>query len=261
VMLSQLKELYRYRDLLLSLAIRDIKVRYRQTLLGFAWAVAQPLAYMLIFTLVFSKFGQVSSDGTPYPLFSYTGLVPWTFFATALGLAVNSIAANMSLVKKIYFPREVFPIGAILGCFVDFLVASLLVVGLMVFYHVPVNSQLIWLPWLIALEIGFLIAASLLVSALNVFYRDIKYIVPLCVQLGLFVTPVIYSSSKVPAHWRDLYMLNPMAVVIDGVRRVILHGQPPEWQSLVTSTLFVGVLGVAAYLFFKRVEVKFADSI
>ncbi len=260
-MFTHLKELYRYRDLLVSLAVRDIKVRYRQTFLGFAWAVTQPLAYMLIFTLVFSKFGQVSSDGTPYPLFSYTGLVPWTFFATALGLSVNSIAANMNLVKKIYFPREVFPIGAIMGCFMDFLVASLLVVGLMVIYRVPANPHLLWLPWLIGLEVAFLIGISFVVSALNVFYRDIKYIVPLCVQLGMFITPVIYPVTNVPAHLRSWFILNPMAVIIDGIRRVVLLGQPPELGPLMCSTVGVAVLGLAGYSFFKRVEVKFADLI
>lgn len=260
-MLTHLRELYRYRDLLLSLALRDIKVRYRQTFLGFAWAITQPLAYMLIFTVVFANFGQVSSDGAPYPLFSYTGLVPWTFFATALGLAVNSVAANMNLVKKIYFPREVFPIGAILGCFVDFLVASLLLAGLMAVYRVPLNPAFVWLPWLVALEIAFLISISLLVSALNVFYRDIKYIVPLCVQLGLFVTPVIYPTSQVPAHIRQWYLLNPMAVVIDGVRNVVLHARAPEWQPLILSTVVVGALGLFSYGLFKRMEVKFADLI
>ena len=260
-MFTHLRELYRYRDLLLSLALRDIKVRYRQTLLGFAWAIAQPLAYMLIFTVVFSSFGKVSSDGTPYPLFSYTGLVPWTFFATGLGLAVNSVATNMNLIKKIYFPREVFPIGAVMGCFVDFLVAALLVVGLMAIYRVPANLQLVWLPWLIGLEVAFLIGISLLVSALNVFYRDIKYIVPLCIQLGLFVTPVIYSTSTVPAHLRGWYLLNPMAVVIDGIRQVVLHGQAPELGPLISSTVFVAVLGLGAYAFFKWAEVRFADVI
>src|SRR3989338_7239634 len=150
-MLSHLRELYRYRDLLVSLVQRDIKVRYRQTVLGVAWAILQPLAFMLIFTLIFAKFGKVSSDGTPYPLFSYTGLVPWTFFATTLSLAVNSIGANMSLVKKIFFPREVFPLGVILGCFVDFLIAFTLVAGLLLLYRVPVSPTLMWLPWLVAL--------------------------------------------------------------------------------------------------------------
>ncbi|MBI3997026.1 MAG: ABC transporter permease [Candidatus Omnitrophica bacterium] len=261
MLVAHLKELYHYRDLLTSLAWRDIQVRYRQTFLGFAWAIAQPLAYMLIFTVVFAGFGQVSSDGSPYPIFSYTGLVPWTFFATALGLSANSIAANMSLVKKIYFPREVFPLGAIMGCLVDFLVASLLVVGLMAIYRVPPKPQLLWLPWLIGLELGFLISLSLLVSAMNVFYRDIKYIVPLCVQLGMFVTPVIYPVSKVPEHLRAWYMLNPMAVVVDGVRRVVLYGQTPAMGPLLVSTIFVSLFGVAAYIFFKRVEVRFADLI
>ena len=260
-MWSHLRELYRYRDLLLSLAIRDIKVRYRQTLLGVVWALLQPLAFMCIFTLVFAKFGKVSSDGTPYPLFSYTGLVPWTFFSTGLGLSVNSLATNMNLVKKIYFPREVFPIGAVLGCFVDFLVASSLVAGLMALYRFPASLQLVWLPWLIGVEVAFLISIGLLVSAMNVFYRDVKYVVPLLTQLGLFITPVIYSVSKVPEHLQRWYMLNPMAVVIDGVRRVVLHGQPPPLAPLLIVTVFVLALSVVAYAYFKRVEVKFADLI
>ena len=260
-MWTHVKELYRFRDLLLTLALRDIKVRYRQTVLGMAWAVMQPLAFMAIFTLVFAKFGQMRSDGIPYPVFSYTGLVPWTFFATALGLAVNSIATNMGLVKKIYFPREVFPIGVILGCLMDFCIAAALVAVLMVIYHMPANVQLVWLPWLIGLEVVFLISLSLVVSALNVFYRDIKYIVPLFIQLGMFITPVIYSTTQVPGWLRRWYMLNPMAVVIDGIRRVVLHGQPPQLEPLLISTTFVTVLGLVAYAYFKHVEVRFADLI
>ena len=260
-MMNQLKELYRYRDLFVSLVQRDLTVRYRQTLLGIAWAILQPLALMLIFTLVFSRFGKVSSDGLPYPVFSYSGLVPWTFFATGLSLAANSLSANINLVKKIYFPREIFPLAAITGCFMDLLIAGSLVAGLLAWYRIPVGPQLVWLPWLIAVEVGFLASVALLVSALNVFYRDVKYVVPLLVQLGLFVTPVIYSPSMVPAHLRPFYMLNPMAVVIDGVRRVVLHGQPPELGPLLVSTALVSALGVFAYSFFKRVEVKFADLI
>ena len=260
-MWTHLRELYHYRDLLLSLAIRDIKVRYRQTVLGVAWAILQPLAFMFIFTLVFAKFGQISSEGAPYALFSYTGLVPWTLFTSALTLAVNSVATNMNLVKKIYFPREVFPLGVIIGCLVDFAIASALVGVLMAIYRVPANAQLIWLPWLILIEVVFLSALALLVAALNVFYRDIKYIVPLVVQLGIFVTPVIYSVSKVPASLRPWYLLNPMAVVIDGMRRVILHGQAPDWQPLLTASVVSSLAGLAAYAYFKRVEVKFADVI
>ncbi len=261
-MLSHLKELYQFRDLLLSLALRDLKVRYRQTLLGVAWAIVQPLAFMVIFTLVFSRIGRVDTEGVPYPVFSYTGLVPWTFFATAMTLAVNSIAANMNLVKKIYFPREVFPLGVVIGCFVDFLIAGSLVMGLMALYGVPARPQLLWLPWLIGIEVLFVISLAMVASALNVFYRDIKYIVPLAVQLGLFVTPVIYSTSQVPAHLQQWYLtLNPMAVVIDGVRGVILHGRAPQLETLLTSTALVTALVLAAYAFFKRVEVKFADLI
>ncbi len=260
-MLTWLGELYRFRDLLISLVVRDIKVRYRQTLLGVLWAVVQPLAFMLIFTLVFNRFGHMSSDGTPYPLFSYTGLVPWTFFSTGLSLAVNSVAANMSMVKKIYFPREVFPIGAVLGCLVDFVIAAGLVVGMMVYYHISVGVESLWLIWLVALEVVFLVSISLVVSAMNVFYRDIKYIVPLAVQLGMFVTPVIYSASTVPAHLRRWYMLNPMAVIIDGIRRVVLHRQAPELDPLLVATGLVLVFGYLAYWYFKRVEVKFADLI
>jgi len=260
-MLSHLRELYRYRDLLVSLVVRDIKVRYRQTVLGVAWAILQPLAFMLIFTLIFAKFGKVSSDGTPYPLFSYTGLVPWTLFATGLSLAVNSIAANMNLVKKIYFPREVFPIGVVLACGVDFLIASVLVGALMAIYRIPLSLQILWLPWLLAIEVALLVALSLVTSALNVFYRDIKYIVPLLVQLGLFVTPVIYSASMVPPSLQRWYLLNPMAVVIDGIRRVMLHSQPPPLEPLLTATALVLAIGVASYAYFKRVEVKFADLI
>lgn len=260
-MLSHLKELFRFRDLWLTLALRDIKVRYRQTLIGVAWAVVQPLAFMLIFTLIFSRFGRVSSDGMPYPVFSYAGLVPWTFFATGLSLAVTSVSGNMNLVKKIYFPREVFPLATVTGCLVDFVIAGFVVAGLMIWYRIPVTPQILWLPWLIAVEILLLLALALMVSAWNVFYRDIKYIIPLGVQLGMFVTPVIYSTSMVPEDIRPWYMLNPMAAVIDGIRRVLLYGQPPQFQPLLTATGVAVVLLVLAYVYFKRVEVKFSDLI
>ena len=260
-MLAHLKELYRYRDLLFSLAVRDIKVRYRQTLLGVAWAVLQPLAFMAIFTLIFARFGRLESEGVPYPLFSYTALVPWTFFATALALAVNSIAGNMKLVKKIYFPREVFPLGAVAGCLLDFAVGGSLVAILMAIYRVAPSWQLVWVPWLLAIELALLVGASLFLSAVNVFFRDIKFIVPLTIQLWMFVTPIIYSTSMVPHELRSWYMLNPMAVVIDGMRKAILHGQPPEWPSLLLATGLVGALCIVSYGFFKRVELRFADRI
>lgn len=260
-MLAHLRELYRFRDLLWSLAVRDLKVRYRQTLLGVLWAVVQPLAFMLIFTVIFAKFGKVEADGAPYPLFSYTALVAWTLFATGLTLSVNSIAANIKLVQKVYFPREVLPLGVVIGCAVDFCIAALLVVGLMVRYGVPPSFYLAWLPWLIGVELVLLVGVSLVASALNVFFRDIKYIVPLAVQLWMFATPVIYPSSMIPERWRGWFMLNPMAVIIENVRQVVVYRQPPDVSALLATTAGVAVFGVLAYVFFKRVEPKFADLI
>ncbi len=260
-MLAHLKELYRFRDLLWSLAVRDIKVRYRQTILGVAWAILQPLAFMLIFTVIFAKFGKVDAEGAPYPLFSYTALVAWTLFATGLTLSVNSIAANIKLVQKVYFPREVLPMGVVIGCAVDFCIAALLVVALMVRYGVPPSPHLVWLPWLIGVELALLVALSLVASALNVFFRDIKYIVPLAVQLWMFATPVIYPSSMIPERWRAWFMLNPMAVIIENLRLVVIYRQPPELSALLATTAGVAAFGVLAYAFFKRVEPKFADLI
>ena len=260
-MWAALKELYRYRDLLLGLAIRDVKVRYRQTLLGVLWAVLQPLAFMAIFTLIFARFGKISSDGAPYPVFSYAGLLPWTFFATTLTLSVGSIGNHISMVKKIYFPREVFPLSVTLACLVDFGIAFALFIGLALLFHVPVSGNWVWLLWPLAIEIMWIVGLGLLTSAANVFFRDIKYIVPVAIQLGIFASPVIYSVTAIPAHLQPWYFLNPMAVVIDGFRQVVLHGALPVTHHLWIGTAIAGACLVASYAFFKRVEVKFADLI
>ena len=260
-MLAHLRELYRFRDLLWSLAVRDIKVRYRQTILGVAWAVLQPLAFMLTFTVIFAKFGKLGADDVPYPLFSYTALVAWTLFATGLTLSVNSIAANIKLVQKVYFPREVLPIGAIIGCVADFLIAGLFVIWLLIRYGVPASVQLLWLPWLVAIELAFLAGVSLVASALNVFFRDIKYIVPIAIQLWMFATPVIYPSTMIPERWRGWYMLNPMAVIIEDFRRVVVYREAPDAAPLLATAAGVAVFALLAYAFFKRVEPKFADLI
>ena len=260
-MWAHFQELYQYRDLLLSLALRDIKVRYRQTWLGIAWAVLQPLAFMLIFTLVFSKFGKVSSDGIPYPVFSYLGLLPWTFFATALSLSVSSIGNHISLVKKMYFPREVFPLSITLACLVDFLVAFALFVGLALLFHIPITWHWLWLLWPVAIEVMLIVGLGLLTSAANVFFRDIKYIVPVAIQLGMFASPVIYSVSAIPAHLRPWYLLNPMAVVIDGFRQVTLHNHLAGTGHLWLGTGIAAAGLVLSYIFFKQVEGDFADAI
>ena len=260
-MLAHFKELYRYRDLLWSLASRDIKVRYRQTWLGVAWAVLQPLSFMLIFTLVFAKFGKVPSDGVPYPVFSYLGLLPWTFFATALSLSVSSIGNHMSLVKKMYFPREVFPLSITLACLVDLAISSLLLIGLALFFKVSISWFWLWLLWPLAIEIMLIVALGLLLSAGNVFFRDVKYIVPVATQLGLFACPIIYSVSVIPAHLRQWYLLNPMAVVIYSFRQIALHHQLPEFPYLIIGTFLTAAGMLIAYSIFKNAEGAFADAI
>jgi lipopolysaccharide transport system permease protein len=266
-MITHIKELIHYRDLLFTLAWRDIRVRYRQTFMGVAWALLQPLSFMLILTglkaMLFSESptAHAASDHIPYPVFLYVALVPWMFFTNTLNLASNSVAANMNLVKKIYFPREVFPMGVTLGAFIDFLVASSIVLGMLLFYKIPLHLTVVWVPVLVLIEVLFLLSIVLFTSALNVFYRDVKYIIPLLVQLGMFATPVLYSVSLVPEHLRPWYMLNPMAVVITGMRQVVLQGQAPDLQPLLTVLVAVMVCFLLAYRFFKKAEVRFADLI
>ena len=226
-----------------------------------AWAVLQPLSFMLIFTVIFSKFGRVGSDGAPYPVFSYAGLLPATFFATPLTLSGTSILNHISMVKKMYFPREVFPLSITLACFVDFGVASALFFGLALFFHVRVTWHWVWLLWPISIEVMLIVALGLFVSAANVFFRDIKYIVPVAIQLGLFASPVIYSVSAIPERFRPWYLLNPMAVVIDGFRQITLFNRFPDVGHLWLGTCIAAAGLVLSYAFFKRMEERFADAI
>jgi lipopolysaccharide transport system permease protein len=261
-MLGHLSRLRQYQDLLTQFTLRDIQVRYKQTFLGILWAVAQPLAYMVILTALKSViFGEQDSEGVPHPVFLYCAMVPWTFFQTGLNFSTTSISGNMNLVKKIYFPREIFPFSAILACTVDFLIASSIFLGMMLVYHIPFTAHLLWIPVLFAIEVAFVLAIAMFVSASNVFYRDVKYIVPLLVQVLFFASPLFYSVSQVPAHLRGWYMLNPMAVVIDGFRGAILHGRGPDPVLLGTTGLVTLLAFMGAYLYFKRCESRFADLI
>ena len=261
-MWTHVKKLTHYWDLLSTMVFRDIQVRYKQTILGVAWAIAQPLAYMVILTVLKSAiFKEPNSEGAPHQVFLYCATVPWMFFQNSLGQATNSVSGNLNLVKKIYFPREIFPLAAILASVVDFLIASLIFAGMMVYYHVPVTVSLLWVPGLFAVEFLFVTGVGMFVAASNVFYRDIKYIVPLVVQLLFFASPVFYSVSDVPPRLLRWYLLNPMAVVIDGFRQAIMHGSAPAMGPLAVSLTVSVVCCVAAYAYFKRVEFKFADLI
>jgi lipopolysaccharide transport system permease protein len=258
---EQLRELYRHRDLLVLWTLRDVKVRYKQSLLGVAWAILQPLSIMLIFTLIFSMIARMPSDGLPYPLFSYVALLPWTMLATALTTAVPSLTTNMNLVSKVYFPREILPIAAVLASVVDFLVASVIFVVLMLLYGVSVGPAIVALPLLVLVQLALMLGLTMWASALNVFYRDIRFVVPLATQLWMYVTPVIYPVSLVPERFRPLYMLNPMATVVEGYRRALLLDQPPDLGSLGLAAVVSLVALWSGYRYFKRAELQFADVI
>lgn len=253
-------EAYYYRELLAFLAWRDIKIRYRQTALGVLWAVLQPLLGMLIFTLLFSRVGMMRSDGPPYPLFVYAGLAPWTFFANSVSLSSNSLVGNQQLVSKVYFPRVFIPLASIGAMLLD-LLFSLLILGLlMLHYDWPFSFHLLWLPLFV---FGSFLAASgigLALSALNVQFRDVKYIVPFCLQMGLFITPVIYPLHYLPTRWQGLIGLNPMAGMVLGFRYALLGSALP-WNLVGISfgvSIFLFVIGM---LIFRRTERFFADII
>lgn len=260
-MFKYLKEIFEYRELLISLTMRELKVRYKQTILGIAWAILQPLSMMIVFTVIFSLFAKIPSDGIPYPLFSYAGLLSWSFFATSLNFAIPSLVNNSNLITKIYFPREIFPLASVLAAFVDFSIAWVIFIPMLFFYGVQLTVNVFFVIPLIVLQIVFALAISLWASAINVRYRDVKYALTLVIQLWMFATPVVYPLSIVPGRYRFLYTLNPMTVIIDGYRRSLLHGVMPDLQYLgISAFISIGLLYLS-YHFFKRVETVFADII
>lgn len=260
-MLIHLKELFSYRELLCSIVIREIKVRYKQSILGLLWAVLQPLSLMIVFTIIFSKFAKISSEGLPYPVFCYTALLPWTFFSTSLSFAVPSLVNNSSLINKIYFPREVFPISSVLTAFIDFAIASLIFVMMLIFYKVQITLGIFFIIIILLIQIILTLGIAFFLSSLNVYYRDIRYAIPLIIQIWMYISPVIYPVGLVPDRYRIIYMLNPMAGIIDGYRRIILHGLAPEWNYLSLSAGIAVSLLIISYKYFKRVEMSFADII
>ena len=253
-------QLVKHRELLGIWIAREIKIRYKQSFLGAAWAILQPLALMLVFTLVFSRFVQVPTNGIPYPVFSYTAVLPWTFFATAITFGVPSLISNMNLVTKTYFPREILPLGAIGASFVDFMVASSIFVVMLYIYGVQLTSFVLWVPALLLIQILLTIGIILLASAVIVFYRDVRFIVPVALQLWLYASPVIYPASVVPEYLQTLYSLNPMVGIIEGYRATLLYGQPPP-SSIIYSAAISVFLVVLGYFVFKRLEPSFADVI
>ena len=255
------RDLWRYRELFYFLAWRDIAVRYKQTLIGVAWSLVRPLATMIVFTLVFGAVAKLPSHGAPYAVFVFAALLPWQFFSSALQEGSNSLINNSNMISKVYFPRLVVPVSAVIVSLVDFMIAFALLLGFLWWYHVVPDWRILTLPAFVLLVLGIAVGAGLWFSALNVEYRDFRYIVPFVVQLGLFVSPVGFSSAIVPQPWQLLYALNPMVGVIDGFRWAIIPGQPISWLAVMFSAALAVGLFTSGIWYFRKMERHFADVI
>lgn len=260
-MLTSLRELYESRELLFTWTRRDFRVRYSQSALGAAWAVLQPLSLMIIFSIVFSTFLRLPTGGVPYPVFSYVALLPWTFFASSLSFAIPSLVNNMNLVSKIAFPREILPLSAIFVGLVDFGIASTLFVPMLIYYKITVGPSIAFLPLILLIQIVLTFAISLSASAANVYFRDIRFLIPLVLQIWMYISPVIYSVDQIPAWLSPFYYLNPMAALIDAYRRILVYNQAPNWPYVALAALVSVLTLILSYSAFKRMERQFADLI
>jgi lipopolysaccharide transport system permease protein len=257
----RLKELWEYRELLYFLVWRDVKVRYKQTAIGAAWAVIQPFLTMVIFTLVFDKFAKMPSNGLPYPIFSFAALLPWTYFSRSLTQSVLSVVNNANLITKVYFPRLALPIAAIFGGLIDLAISFIFLVGMMIWYGIMPGWAILTLPAFVLLTILTALSVSLWLTVINVRYRDVGQAIPFLVQIWMFVSPVAYPVSVVPEKWRLLYELNPMVGVIEGFRWALTGGDKPPFLPIILSTIIVCVLLYGGILFFKKMEETFADEV
>jgi len=256
-----IRELWEYRELFWFLTVRDIKVRYKQTLLGASWAVIQPLFTMLVFSLFFGRLAKVPSDNLHYPIFSFAALVPWTFFANGLTLSSNSLVGSANLITKVYFPRLIVPAAAVVSGLVDLLIAMLVLVGMMVFYGVGVQVTALWILPLTLLAVISSLGVGLWLSALNVEYRDVRHAVPFIAQFWMFITPVAYPSSLLSEPWRTLYGLNPMAGVVEGYRWALLGANTAPGPMVAMSAVTALLVLVGGAFYFKRMEKSFADVV
>jgi lipopolysaccharide transport system permease protein len=255
-----LKELWTHRELLFFLVWRDVKIRYKQTLLGAAWAIIQPLLTMLVFTFIFGRIAKIDSNGIPYPVFAYAALLPWTFFANAITQSGNSIVGSAHLITKVYFPRPIIPVAAVCAGLVDLAVAFPMLVVLMFYYRIGITLNALYLVPLVVLTTLLAIAVGTWISAINVKYRDVKFAMPFVVQIWMYLSPIAYPSKVIPVKWRTLYSLNPVVGIVDGYRAALL-GQAFEWKTLLISLAVTLVFLVLASHQFRKMEKGFADII
>lgn len=257
----RLRELWEYRELLYFLTWRDIKVRYKQTALGAAWAIIQPFFTMVVFSLFFGKLAKIPSDGIPYPIFSYAALVPWTFFANGLSQSANSLVGSANLIKKVYFPRLTIPISTVLSGVVDFLLAFAVLLGMMLYYGIVPTLHALWLPLFLLLALMTALGVGLWLSAMNVQFRDVRYIVPFLTQFWMFATPIAYPSSLLSPTWRVVYGLNPMVGVVEGFRWALLGKGTAPGPMIAVSALAALVILITGAYYFRRMEKTFADVV
>jgi lipopolysaccharide transport system permease protein len=257
----ELSELWTYRELLYFLIWRDVKVRYKQTVIGIGWAILQPLLTMVIFTMIFGNFAKIPSDGLPYPVFAFTALLPWNLFAGALNRCTLSLVGSANLITKVYFPRLIVPVSAIISGIIDFAIAFVFLLGLMLWFHIVPTWGAIALPIFLLLTLITALAVGLWLSALDVRYRDVGHAIPFLIQIWMFLSPVAYPLSVVPEKWRLLYSLNPMVGVIEGFRWALLGKESPDFKVIAVSTAVVVALLVSGLVYFKRIERTFADVV
>ena len=256
-----LKSIWEYRDLLYFLVLRDLQVRYKQTAIGVAWVILQPLLTMVVFTLIFGKFAKIPSDGLPYPIFAYSALLPWHLFSSSLSRGGGSVVGNSSLISKIYFPRLILPISGVLSPIVDFAIAFVILIGMMIWFGSVPSWGVLTLPLFILLAMLTALAVGLWLSALNVRYRDVGHAIPFLIQLWMFASPVVYPVNMIPEKWRLFYSLNPMAGVIEGFRWALLGKASPDFSVIAISALMVLTLLALGLLYFRNTERTFADVV
>jgi lipopolysaccharide transport system permease protein len=257
----KLRELVEYRELLYFLVWRDVKVRYKQTILGVGWAIIQPFFTMVVFSIFFGRLAKMPSDGIPYPIFSYAALVPWTFFANGLNNASNSLVSGANLIRKVYFPRLAMPVATVLSGVIDFVLSFIMLLGMMLYYRIIPTANILWLPFLLMLALVTSLGVSLWLSAMNVQFRDVHYIIPFLTQFWLFATPIAYPSSLLSEPWRTLYGINPMVGVVEGFRWALLGTNTAPGPIVIVSSAAAILLLVSGALYFRRMEKTFADVI